>query len=93
MEKKFIVTDEAGLHARPATKVVNAASRYSSELTLKYKGREVNLKSIMGVMSLGIGQGSEIFINAKGEDEEEALVAIAHELRDQGICTGPDTNI
>ena len=54
MEKKFIITDEAGLHARPATVLVNTASQYDSEIYLEYKGRKVNLKSIMGVMSLGV---------------------------------------
>lgn len=85
MEKKFIVTDEAGVHARPATKLVNAASKYSSELTLEYQGRKVNLKSIMGVMSLGIRQGAEINIIASGDDENEALEAIEQELKVQGI--------
>jgi len=85
MNKIFIVTDEAGLHARPATKLVNAASKFSSELTLEYLGRKVNLKSIMGVMSLGIRQGAEINIHATGDDEEEAIVAIEQELKEQGI--------
>ncbi|QVK17214.1 phosphocarrier protein HPr [Mycoplasmatota bacterium] len=85
MEKKFIVTDEAGVHARPATKLVNAASKYASELTLEYQGRKVNLKSIMGVMSLGIRQGAEINIIATGDDESEALEAIEQELKAQGI--------
>ncbi len=86
MEKKFIVTDEAGLHARPATKVVNTASRFSSDLQLEYKGRKVNMKSIMGVMSLGVPQGAEITIFAVGDDEAEALQALEQELKDQGIC-------
>lgn len=85
MEKKFTITDEAGLHARPATKIVNVASRFSSELTLEYKGRKVNMKSIMGVMSLGIPQGAEITITASGDDEEEALNAIEEEIKNQGI--------
>ncbi len=85
MQKKFIVTDEAGLHARPATKLVNIASKFSSELKLEYKGRNVNLKSIMGVMSLGIRQGAEITIIAEGDDQEEALTSIEQELKSQGI--------
>ncbi len=86
MEKKFIVTDEAGLHARPATKLVNAASKFSGELSLVYQNRSVNLKSIMGVMSLGIRQGAEITIIAIGDEEEAAILAIEKELKDQGIC-------
>lgn len=86
MEKKFIVIDEAGMHARPATKVVNCASNFSSEITLEYKGRKVNMKSIMGVMSLGIPQGAEITVYAEGDDAEQALQAIEEELKEQGIC-------
>jgi phosphocarrier protein HPr len=86
MEKKFIVSDEAGLHARPATVLVNAASKFSSELTLEYQGRKVNLKSIMGVMSLGIRQGSNITIAADGDDAAEALAGIENVLVSQGIC-------
>ncbi len=85
MQKKFIVTDEAGVHARPATKLVNTASKFASEISLEYQGRKVNLKSIMGVMSLGIRQGAEITIIVEGDDEQEALVAIEQELKDQGI--------
>lgn len=52
MEKIFTITDETGLHARPATVLVNTASKYSAEITLTYRDKKVNLKSIMGVMSL-----------------------------------------
>lgn len=86
MEKKFMVSDEAGLHARPATVLVNAASKFSSELFLEYTGRKVNLKSIMGVMSLGIRQGAQITIIAEGEDEEQAIEAIEQVLKNQNIC-------
>ncbi|NLC95636.1 MAG: phosphocarrier protein HPr [Bacilli bacterium] len=85
IEKVFVVTDEAGVHARPATKLVNTASKYASDIQLEYQGRRVNLKSIMGVMSLGIRQGAEIKIIIEGEDEEEAMAAVEQELRIQGI--------
>lgn len=48
------VIDPVGLHARPATVAVNAASKFKSDVNVAFKGREVNMKSIMGVMSLGI---------------------------------------
>ena len=52
--KQIIVSiiDPVGLHARPATVAVNAASKFKCEVTIAFKGREVNMKSIMGVMSL-----------------------------------------
>ncbi|MFR5748553.1 MAG: HPr family phosphocarrier protein, partial [Thomasclavelia spiroformis] len=49
----FVVSDPVGLHARPATILVNQASKFTSDIKLVYNGKEVNLKSIMGVMSLG----------------------------------------
>ena len=79
------VVDPVGLHARPATIAVNAASKFKSEVNVAYGGREVNMKSIMGVMSLGIPTKSEITIACNGEDEEEAVAAIEEVLRDQKI--------
>lgn len=85
MEKKFIITDEAGLHARPATVLVNSASQYDSEIYLEYKGRKVNLKSIMGVMSLGVPQGAEITISVEGGDEQAVIDGLEAVLREKGL--------
>ena len=79
------VVDPVGPHARPATIAVNAASKFKSEVNVAYGGREVNMKSIMGVMSLGIPTKSEITITCNGEDEEEAVAAIEEVLRAQKI--------
>jgi phosphocarrier protein len=82
MEKReFKVIAETGIHARPATLLVQAASKFSSDINLEYSGKSVNLKSIMGVMSLGVGQGSEISISAEGDDEKEAIDAIADTMK------------
>lgn len=75
-EKVFTIIDEAGVHARPATLLIQTATRFKSDITIEYKGRSVNLKSIMGVMSLGITQGAQVKITASGEDETGALTAI-----------------
>ena len=80
-----LVVDTVGLHARPATVAVNAASKFKSEIKLTYKGRSVNMKSIMGVMSLGIPTQSEITISAEGEDEEAAVATIEDVLRTQKV--------
>lgn len=86
MEKKrFKVINEAGLHARPATVIVNEANQFASEISITYKDKTVNLKSIMGVMSLGIIQGSEIEITATGSDEKEALEGIEKRLKSEGL--------
>ncbi|PTL38709.1 phosphocarrier protein HPr [Alkalicoccus saliphilus] len=84
-EKTYNITAETGIHARPATQLVNKAGQYESEITLNYKGKSVNLKSIMGVMSLGVGQGSEVSIKAEGPDEEEAISAL-DEVMKQGLA-------
>ena len=78
------VVDPVGLHARPATVTVNAASKFKSDINVAFKGREVNMKSIMGVMSLGIPTQSEITISCSGEDDA-AVAAIEEVLRAQEI--------
>ena len=79
------VVDPVGLHARPATVAVNAASKFKSEIKLSYKGRSVNMKSIMGVMSLGIPTQSEITVSAEGEDEDAAIATREEGLKTQKV--------
>ena len=85
-EKQFKVISETGIHARPATLLVQTASRFNSDINLEYKGKKVNLKSIMGVMSLGIGQGSEIKISAEGSDATDALASLTETLSKEGLA-------
>ena len=86
MEKReFHIIAETGIHARPATLLVQAASKFNSDINLEYKGKSVNLKSIMGVMSLGVGQGSDVVITAEGDDEEEAIQTIADTMKNEGL--------
>ncbi|WP_078547524.1 phosphocarrier protein HPr [Litchfieldia alkalitelluris] len=84
-EKTFKVSSESGIHARPATALVQTAGKFNSDINLEFNGRSVNLKSIMGVMSLGIGQGAEIKITAEGADAEEALAALAETFSSEGL--------
>ena len=78
MEKKeFHIIVETGIHARPATLLVQAASKFGSDINLEYNGKSVNLKSIMGVMSLGVGQGADVTIKTEGDDEEAACEAVS----------------
>ena len=76
---------ETGIHARPATILVQAASKFASDVTLSYEGKSVNLKSIMGVMSLGVGQNANVTITASGDDEKEALDAVAETMKKEGL--------
>ena len=84
--KEFHVIAETGIHARPATLLVQTASKFTSEITLEYKGKSVNLKSIMGVMSLGVGQGAGVAISAEGADADEALATISDTMIKEGLA-------
>lgn len=84
-EFKAVVVDPVGLHARPATVAVNAANKFKSEVKVAYKDRAVNMKSIMGVMSLGIPTQSEITVTCNGEDEDVAVVTIEEILKTQKV--------
>lgn len=87
MEKRdFHIIAETGIHARPATLLVQAASKFGSDVNLEYNGKSVNLKSIMGVMSLGVGQNSDVTITAEGDDEKDALDAIADTMKKEGLA-------
>jgi phosphocarrier protein len=85
-EKQFKVVADTGIHARPATLLVQTASRFDSEIHLEYKGKKFNLKSIMGVMSLGVGQGADITISADGNDANDALNSLQETLKKEGLA-------
>jgi phosphocarrier protein HPr len=86
IEKKFKIVEPTGIHARPATMLVHAANKFNSEITLEYKGKIVNLKSIMGVMSLGIPNGEEIKIMVDGIDSEAAINDIEETLKKEKLA-------
>lgn len=85
MQQNFLIISEYGIHARPATRLVNLAMTFSSEIDLTAMGKTVNLKSIMGLMSLGIYKGEQIKIHITGPDAEKAMVAIADFLITEGL--------
>lgn len=86
-QKSFIITDETGIHARPATILVQTASKFDSDIQLEYNSKKVNLKSIMGVMSLGVGKDSEVTVYTEGDDEADALAAISETLSKEGLTS------
>ena len=77
LERELTISNRLGLHARATAKLVQALSAYRCNATLSAKGREVNAKSIMGVMLLAAGQGTPVTVRVDGEDEAEALEAVA----------------
>ncbi|WP_414052792.1 phosphocarrier protein HPr [Macrococcus animalis] len=84
-QQTYVIIDETGIHARPATMLVQTASKFESDIQLEYNAKKVNLKSIMGVMSLGVGKDAEITIYAEGSDEKEAIEAITDVLVKEGL--------
>jgi len=72
-----------GLHARASAKLTKLAGGFRCDLHLSRNGRRVNAKSIMGVMMLAAGIGSEVEIEADGADEQAALDAIAALIHDK----------
>lgn len=85
MNKNFTITSPEGLHARPCTLLVSAVSPFASDVQITYNERSVNLKSIMGVMALGIPSGSTITISAEGSDAEAALEKAGSVITGEGI--------
>ena len=85
VKKIFKITNEAGLHARPATLLVNVAVQFESDVNLNALGKCIDFKSIMGVMSLGIYSGTVVEVKAEGSDEEEAVKAIADKIVSLGL--------
>ena len=76
IETKLVVQNPHGLHARPATEFVQVAQTFQAAITLEKDGKSGNGKSLIGVMSLGIGQGAEITLLADGADEVAAVQAL-----------------
>jgi phosphocarrier protein len=70
------VSNKLGLHARASAKLTKLAGSFQSEINLSRNGRRVNAKSIMGVMMLAAGVGSDVELEAEGPDEEAAIEAL-----------------
>jgi phosphocarrier protein len=78
--RKVVIKNKIGLHARPAALFVQTAGKFLSDITVEKGDKKVNAKSIMGIMALGVSQGEEITIIARGEDEKEAIEALVELL-------------
>lgn len=76
-ERACLIVNELGLHARAATKLVQLASKFTSEVDVENEGQVANAKSVMGVLLLCGGPGVTITVRARGEDAEAAVEALA----------------
>ncbi|MDB6163348.1 MAG: HPr family phosphocarrier protein [Xanthomonadaceae bacterium] len=77
IERELFVNNRLGLHARATARLVQLLSGYRCNATLTAKGREVNAKSIMGVMLLAAGPGTMVLLRTDGSDEAAAADAVA----------------
>ena len=77
------ISNRLGLHARASAKLTKLAGGFRAEIHLSRNGRRVNAKSIMGVMMLAAGMGSEVELEADGPDEAEAVKALAALVNDK----------
>ena len=73
MVKEVTIKNKQGLHARPAALFVQIANKFDAMITVKKGRQKVNGKSIMGILMLAAGQGSQIIIEADGDDAQQAL--------------------
>lgn len=73
VSKEVIVKSPTGLHARPATLLVKKASSFKSDLAIEFDGKKANIKSLIGVLSLGVTKNSTVKITASGDDESLAI--------------------
>ena len=76
IEKKVIIKNKDGLHARPAALFVQIANKYNSEISVSKGKEKVNGKSIMGIMMLAAGKKRRVIIRAQGKDAEKAVLEL-----------------
>jgi phosphocarrier protein len=76
IKSSISISNKLGLHARASAKLTKLASSFKCEIHVSRNGRRVNAKSIMGVMMLAAGMGSEVEIEADGADEQQAIEAL-----------------
>lgn len=81
------ITNPVGLYASPATELVDAVKLYKSHVTLNYNEKSVNMKSLMGVLSLGIPHKAQIEIVVDGEDEEAVVEILTEKMKSLEIGT------
>ena len=75
--KNVTILNRAGIHARPASLIVQTAQKFSSSLWIEKENIKVNAKSIMNILALGATYKTELVLSAEGPDEEEAVEALA----------------
>jgi phosphocarrier protein len=83
IQRTLTLCNRLGLHARAASKLVQCAASFQSEVWLSFRDKRVNAKSIMGVLLLGAPCGSELLVEVEGTDEEATITALEQLIRDR----------
>ena len=78
---QYVITDELGIHARPAGLLVKEATKFQSDIKIKKGEKEADAKRIFGIMGLAAKKGDEIVLTADGADEADAIAAIEEFLK------------
>jgi phosphotransferase system HPr (HPr) family protein len=76
VETSLVITNKVGLHARPASLLVQTAAQFQSKIRVQFGDKTANAKSMLGVMKLGASRGDTIVVRAEGEDAEQAIAAL-----------------
>ena len=84
-QRDITITNNIGLHARPATFFIQKANSFKSSIWIEKDDRKVNAKSLLGVLSMGIAKGMTVTLVADGQDENAALDALV-ELVNTGFA-------
>lgn len=82
LKREIEIVNKLGLHARASAKLTQTAGQFQSEVFVIKGGRRVNAKSIMGVMMLAAGKGTKVELEISGDDEAEAMAAVANLIND-----------
>ncbi|MBK5240497.1 MAG: HPr family phosphocarrier protein [Clostridium sp.] len=77
-----MVINPKGLHARPATLLVRKASSFKSDISIEYMGKRANIKSLIGILSLGVGPNNIVNVITNGVDEQLALEGIINLIKE-----------
>lgn len=72
----YVITDEQGIHARPAGILVKEAKKYASKITISAGSKKADATKLMAIMSMGIKKGTEVTISVEGDDEETVAAEI-----------------
>lgn len=81
-EFTYVITDEIGIHARPAGMLVKEAKEFASKITLEANGKSADATKLMAVMSLGVKTGAEVIIKAEGDDEDAAIAKMEEFMKE-----------